>query len=87
MSSDFFEQYDIQKFESDISAKKFDCGDEDLNDFIKNEVQFYKEQLIAMPKIPLHILHFPMIRFQLQNLHQIVSSINSKRKTSIRKNI
>lgn len=51
MSLNFFEQYDIQKFENDISAEKFDCGDEDLNDFIKNEVQFYKEQLIAMPYI------------------------------------
>lgn len=51
MSLDFFEHYDIQKFESDISAENFDCGDEDLNDFIKNEVQFYKDQLIAMPYI------------------------------------
>ena len=47
----FFEQCDIQKFESDIPTEQFDCGDEDLNDFIKNEVQFYKQQLIAMPYV------------------------------------
>ena len=48
MISDFYEQYDIQKYESDIPTNNFDCGDEDLNDFIKNEVNFYKQQLIAM---------------------------------------
>ena len=53
MILDFFEQFDIQKFESDIPTDEFDCGDEDLNDFIKNEVQFYKKQLIAMPSVVL----------------------------------
>lgn len=48
MISDFYEQYDIQKYESYIPTNNFDCGDEDLNDFIKNEVNFYKQQLIAM---------------------------------------
>lgn len=51
MTHDFFERYDIQKFESDIPTNTFDCGDDDLNDFIKNEVQLYKHQLIAMPYI------------------------------------
>lgn len=51
MNSDFFEKYEIQKFENDIPTDNFDCDDEDLNDFIKNEVQFYKQQLIAMPYI------------------------------------
>ncbi|MBR6295019.1 MAG: GNAT family N-acetyltransferase [Treponema sp.] len=51
MSLDFFEQYDIQKFENDIPTEGFDCGDEDLNDFMKNEIQFYKNQLIAMPYV------------------------------------
>ena len=51
MILDFFEHYDIQKFESDISTDEFDCGDEDLNDFIKNEVQLYKAQLITMSYI------------------------------------
>lgn len=51
MISDFFEKYDIQKFENDIPTDNFDCGDEDLNDFIRREVWFYKEQLIAMPYI------------------------------------
>ena len=51
MISDFFEKYDIQKFENDIPTDAFDCGDDDLNDFIKNEVLFYKQQLIAVPYV------------------------------------
>ena len=51
MILDLFEHYDIQKFESDIPTDEFDCGDEDLNDFIKNEVQLYKAQLITMPYV------------------------------------
>ena len=51
MTSDFFEKYNIRKLENDITIGDFDCGDDDLNDFIKNEVQFYKAQLIAMPYV------------------------------------
>ena len=35
MTSEFFEKYNIRKLENDISIGDFDCGDEDLNDFIK----------------------------------------------------
>lgn len=49
---EFIEKYDIQKFtDDDISIMGFDCGDEDLNDFIKNEVHLYRNQLIAMPYV------------------------------------
>lgn len=48
---DFLENYEIQKLDDDISVSNFDCGDEDLNDFIKNEVHFYKNQLLAMPYV------------------------------------
>ncbi len=51
MIFDFYEHFDIQKYESDIAIDSFDCGDEDLNDFIKNEGKIYKQQLIAMPYV------------------------------------
>ncbi|MBO4319130.1 MAG: GNAT family N-acetyltransferase [Treponema sp.] len=48
---EFLERYDIQKLEDDVDIKSFDCGDDDLNDFIISEVAFYKKQLIAMPYV------------------------------------
>ena len=51
MTPAFFEKYNIRKLENDITIGNFDCGDYDLNDFIKNEVQFYKAQLLAMPYV------------------------------------
>lgn len=47
----FFENYDIKKLDDEIYVSDFDCGDEDLNDFIKNEVHFYKNQFLAMPYV------------------------------------
>lgn len=48
----FNEQYDVQKLErDDIAIGDFDCGDSDLNDFIKNKVHFYRKQLLAMPYV------------------------------------
>ena len=47
----FFDKYDIQKFNNDVPTDNFDCGNNDLNDFIKNEAELYKFQLIAMPYI------------------------------------
>ena len=47
----FFESYDIVKLEKDISISDFDCGDDDLNDFIRNEVYFYKNQFLTMPYV------------------------------------
>ena len=51
LESVFVEKYDIQKLEDGVSVNDFDCGDEDLNDFIKNEVHFYKKQFLAMPYV------------------------------------
>ena len=48
---DFFSNYEIQKLADDISVSDFDCGDADLNDFLKNEVHLYKNQLLAMPYV------------------------------------
>ena len=48
---EFLNRYDIQKLEDDVCINSFDCGDEDLNDFITSEVVFYEKQLIAMPYV------------------------------------
>lgn len=47
----FFDKYDIQKFNNDVPTDDFDCGNNDLNDFIKNEAELYKLQLITIPYI------------------------------------
>lgn len=47
----FFDKYDIQKFNNDVPTDDFDYGNNDLNDFIKNEAELYKLQLIAIPYI------------------------------------
>ena len=49
--SEFFEKYEIKKLPSDVFVTDFDCGDEDFNDFIKNEAHLYKNQFLAMPYI------------------------------------
>lgn len=49
---EFKNNYDVQRLaNSDISIGDFDCGDKDLNDFIKNKVHFYRKQLLAMPYV------------------------------------
>ena len=37
----------ILRLEEDEKVETFDCGDEDLNDFIVNEAQPYRKALIA----------------------------------------
>lgn len=57
---EFYKRYDIQKFtDDDISVSDFDCGDEDLNGFIRNEAHFYREQLLAMPYVLTEFEHIP----------------------------
>ena len=48
---DFLRIYDIKKLDERFSVSDFDCGDEDLNGFIRNEALFYREQLLAMPYV------------------------------------
>ena len=48
---EFNAKYEVKKLADDVLVTDFDCGDEDLNDFIKNEAHLYKEQLLAMPYI------------------------------------
>ena len=47
----FFDNYDIRKLDDNIFVSAFDCGDDDLNDFIINEIHFYKNQFLAMPYV------------------------------------
>ena len=49
--SEFFRDYEIQKLDDDVSVSGFDCGDADLNDFIKREAHFYRTQLLTMPYV------------------------------------
>ena len=48
---DFLKTYDIKKLDERFSVSDFDCGDEDLNGFIRTEAHFYREQLLAMPYV------------------------------------
>ena len=48
---EFFKCYDIKKLDERFPADDFDCGDADLNDFIKREAHFYRTQLLAMPYV------------------------------------
>lgn len=38
----------IRKLESDENISSFDCGDQDLNDFIVEEAPFYRKALLAV---------------------------------------
>lgn len=40
--------YEIRKLEADDTICGFDCGDEDLNDFIINDAPLYRKALLAM---------------------------------------
>ena len=48
---EFLRNYDVKKLDEHFPVSDFDCGDEDLNDFLKKEVFLYKEQLLAMPYV------------------------------------
>ncbi len=44
----FFETYSVHKLRKSESIQSFDCGDEDLNDFILNESLMYRQALLAV---------------------------------------
>ncbi len=48
---EFVKNYDVKKLDERFSVETFDCGDKDLNDFIREEAELYKSQLLAMPYI------------------------------------
>ena len=52
MNLDVFEEfsnhYDIRKLKKGEKVKSFDCGDDDLNDFILREAPLYRKALLAV---------------------------------------
>ncbi len=48
---EFLNNFDIKKLNVYTITTDFDCGDEDLNDFIRNEANLYKKYLLAMPYV------------------------------------
>lgn len=41
-------KYSIRKLQNGEDIHLFDCGDEDLNDFILNEARLYCKELLAV---------------------------------------
>lgn len=41
-------KYSIRKLPNGEDTHLFDCGDEDLNDFILNEAKLYRKELLAV---------------------------------------
>ncbi|OKY85902.1 MAG: hypothetical protein BHV69_04295 [Bacteroidales bacterium 52_46] len=46
--------YEIRKLGLNENVKQFDCGDEDINDFIVNDAPLYRKTLLAMTYILKH---------------------------------
>ena len=40
--------YEIRKLQKDERVKSFNCGDDDLNDFILNKAILYRKSLLAV---------------------------------------
>lgn len=45
---DLLSNYTIRRLQQGERIKSFDCGDDDLNDFILNEAHLYRNELIAV---------------------------------------
>ena len=41
-------RYEVRKLSADEQIKSFNCGDEDLNDFLLNEAALYRKALLAV---------------------------------------
>lgn len=56
--NDFFKHcndYKIRKLSLDETVKSFNCGDNDLNDFIINDAKDYRKSLLAITYVFEHI--------------------------------
>ena len=51
MNTEFFSQYQIRHLNADETVKAFNCGDDDLNDFILNEAVPYHKAMLAVTYI------------------------------------
>ena len=50
-----FSDYHIRRLKNDEKVKSFDCGDNDLNDFIINESHHYQKALLSVTYVYEHI--------------------------------
>ena len=48
MSEDFYSQYQIRRLKAEEKFATFNCGDDDLNDFILNEAAPYRKAMLAV---------------------------------------
>lgn len=51
LPEDILADYEIRKLEKGEVVNNFDCGDEDLNDFILNDAPLYRKTLLAITYI------------------------------------
>lgn len=68
----------ILRLEEDEKVEAFDCGDEDLNDFIINEAQPYRKALIATSYIAQNSQGLLLGFFSLANDKVSISNFTSK---------
>lgn len=57
--------YEIRKLGLDDIVEQFDCGDEDLNDFIVNDAPLYRQNLLAMTYV-----------LENKNTHKIIAYLS-----------
>ncbi len=58
-----YAEYRIRRLRKDETIKSFDCGDEDLNDFILNESLHYRKAMIATTYVYEHIIEGDVIGY------------------------
>lgn len=52
--NDILDNFEIRKLQEDEQITSFNCGDEDLNDFILNESHLYRKELLAVSYVLEH---------------------------------
>lgn len=71
--------FQIRKLKKDETISSFDCGDEDLNDFILNESQLYRKARLAVSYVIETLDSFKVIGFfSLANDRVSISDFESK---------
>lgn len=71
--------FQIRKLKKDEIVSSFDCGDEDLNDFILNESQLYRKARLAVSYVIERIDNKQVIGFfSLANDRVSISDFESK---------
>lgn len=78
-TDDIAEKYQIRRLSKDERVRAFDCGDEDLNDFILNESMLYRQARLAVSyiietKVSRKVVGF----FSLANDRVSISDFESK---------